>query len=144
MKLRHWIMGAALCACAPLMAHEYYGKSLKVIHPWALPTEAGATSAAVYVRFEEISINDKLVSAHTNLAGRVELHAAREAGAAGAPKQLSAIDLPAGAIVDMEPGTAHLMLVDLKAPLQNQRSYTLTLNFEKSAPMQVVISIGAH
>ena len=127
-------LGAALVAVAagPALAHEYYAKSFTIIHPWALPTEAGATTAAVYVKFEEISAGDRLVAAQAGMARQVTLRGA------------AAIDLPAGATVELKPGTAYLELTGLQAPLQWGRSYPMTLQFEKSAPVQVMISIGEH
>ena len=133
-RLRHLLLclGAALLPLAPAMAHEYYAKTFTIIHPWALPTEAGGNTAAVYLKFEEISAGDRLLAAHAGMAGQVVLRGA------------AAIDLPAGASVELKPGTAYLELTGLKAPLQAGRSYPMTLQFEKSGPIQVMVSIGAH
>ena len=128
----------------PLQAHEYYTDSFKVIHPWALPTAVGATSAPVYVRFEEISRGDTLVSADTELAEKVELHDAQKESGKPAAVALTAIDLPAGTVVDLQPDGRYLLLVGLKQPLQWQRSYPMTLRFSKSGPVQVMVSIGSH
>ena len=123
---------AGLLLTAPAIAHEYYAKSFTIIHPWALPTEAGASTAAVYLKFEEISAGDRLLAAHAAMADNVQL------------RGVAAIDLPAGATVELKPGTAYLELTGLKAPLQWGRSYPMTLQFEKSGPIQVMVSIGAH
>lgn len=133
-RLRQWALGlgAGILLAAPAMAHEYYAKSFTIIHPWALPTEAGVGTAAVYLKFEEISAGDKLVAAHASMAEKVALRGA------------AAIDLPAGATVELKPGTAYLELTGLKSPLQWGRSYPMTLQFEKSGPIQVMVSIGAH
>ncbi|CAN5121548.1 copper chaperone PCu(A)C [soil metagenome] len=149
MKLQHYFAAsiqvlALLGVSASSEAHEYYAKSFKVIHPWALATQPGATSAAVYVRFEEISEGDKLISAQTGLAEKVELRAASAKGAASKPGVLQAIDLPTGATVELRPDGAHLMLLNLKEALQWQRSYPMTLNFEKSGAIPVMVSIGSH
>jgi copper(I)-binding protein len=135
-----------LGACAFIVAspatigHEYYAKSFKVIHPWAEPSANGDKNAAVYVVFDEISGADKLLAAHTTLAGKVEL---RGAGADGG-EVLRKVDLVSGKTLTLGPDGAHLLLIDLKAPLQTGRSYPMTLEFEKAGPVQVMISIGAH
>lgn len=135
----------ALLAATPAIAHEYYGKSFKVIHPWALPTAPDATSADVYVRFEEITAGDRLIAAHTALAERVELRGAPSpAPAQVAEPVLSAIDLPASGTLDLQPEGMHLTLLNLKQPLQMLRSYPMTLEFERSGPMDVMVSVGAH
>jgi copper(I)-binding protein len=125
------------------LAHEYYAGSFTVIHPWALPTEPDATTAAVYVSFEEIAAGDKLVGADTTLAEAVELRG--PAATTGGPEiVLKAIDLPAASAVALRPEGMHLQLLRLKTPLQWQRSYPMTLHFEKSGPVDVMVSIGAH
>ena len=136
---------AALTAALLLpgaQAHEYYAKSFTVTHPWALATELDATSAPVYMRIDDIVGNDRLLSANTNIAERVELRAGT--GADGANALLTAIDLPAAGSIALLPETMHLVLVNLTAPLQWQRSYPLTLVFEKAGKVQVMVSIGEH
>ena len=133
-RLRHLLLclGVALLPAAPAMAHECYTKSFTIVHPWALPTEADGNTAAVYLKFEEISAGDRLMAAHAGMAQQVALRGA------------AAIDLAAGATVELKPGTAYLELTGLKAPLQSGRSYPMTLQFETSGPIQVMVSIGAH
>ena len=130
---------AAAILCTPAMAHEYYARSFKVIHPWAEPTPSGIRSAQVYMKIEQISEGDRLLSARTSLAEKVELHAGP---ATTAP--LAAIDLPPGPDIDLDAGTGYLQLLNLTAPLQWGRSYPMTLVFEKSGPVDVMISVGAH
>ena len=130
---------ATALLCSPAVAHEYYARSFKVIHPWAEATPAGARSAAVYLGIEQISEGDRLLSAQTSFAERVEL---RTASSAATP--VVAIDLPAGPDIQLDAGSAHLQLVNLTAPLQSGRSYPMTLTFEKSGQVDVMISVGAH
>lgn len=128
-------------------AHEYYAKSFTVIHPWALATEPGATSAPVYLHIADIAEDDRLLSANSNIAERVEFRAAAADPAGGHqhhPALLAAIALPAATSVALVAETAHLVLVNLTTPLQWQRSYPLTLVFEKAGTMQVMVSIGEH
>lgn len=130
---------AAAMLCNPAYAHEYYAQSFKVIHPWADATPTGASSAAVFLKIEEISEGDRLLSAQTSFAERVEL---RTAISTATPAK--AIDLPAGPDIDLDAGSAYLQLVNLTAPLQWGRSYPMTLVFEKSGSVDVMISVGAH
>jgi copper(I)-binding protein len=130
---------AAAMLCTPAIGHEYYATSFKVIHPWAEPTVPGAKSAEVYMKIEQISEGDQLLSAHTSLAERVELHAGRVTAA-----PLAAITLPPGPDINLDVGRGYLHLVNLTAPLQWGRSYPMTLVFEKSGPVDVMISVGAH
>jgi len=130
---------AAAMFCTPAIGHEYYATSFKVIHPWAEPTPAGAKSAEVYMKIEQISEGDRLLSAHTSFAERVELHAGPVAAA-----PLAAIALPLGPDIELDAKSGYLHLVNLTAPLQWGRSYPMTMVFEKSGPVDVMISLGAH
>jgi periplasmic copper chaperone A len=122
----------------PAQAHEYYTRSFIIVHPWANPTEPGAVNAAVYVKFTEISDDDKLIAAGTQIADKVELRHSRQ------PDPLEGVSLTQGNTVELTADTAYLVLTDLKIPLLWGRSYPMTLVFEKSGPVLVMVSIGAH
>ena len=130
---------AAAFFCGPASGHEYYAKNFKVIHPWAEASAPGAKSAEVYMKIEQISEGDRLLSAQTSLADKVELHAGPDTTG-----PLAAIELPPGPDIDLDAGRGHLKLVNLTAPLEWGRSYSMTLVFEKSGPVDVMISVGAH
>lgn len=130
---------AAAFFCAPASGHEYYGKNFKVIHPWADASAPGATSAEVYMKIEQISEGDRLLAAQTSLADKVELRAGP-----ATIEPLAAIELPPGPDIDLDASRSYLRLVNLTAPLEWGRSYAMTLVFEKSGPLDVMISVGAH
>lgn len=46
-------------------------------------------------------------------------------------KQVSSIDLPAGETVNLEPGGFHVMLLDLKKPIEEGETFEVTLSFDK-------------
>ncbi len=147
---------------ASVQAHEYYAASFKIIHPWALPTGQGDTNAKVFVRFEEISKSDKLVSASSPIAERVDIVSAAKSALvksdpvkkvptestisepAKPPVNIKSIDLPAGSTIDLQSDEIYLKMVNLKMPLQPTRSYPMTLVFENSGAITVQISVGAH
>jgi copper(I)-binding protein len=132
----------ALCALACLTAlgsaaaHEYYGKSFTLIHPWAEPSAPAATSAEVFMHFDAVERPDRLLRAESELAQRVEVR-----GGDGKP---AAKGIEIGPETVLAPGGARLVMVGLKQPLETGRSYPLALTFEKSGTMRVMVSIGAH
>jgi copper(I)-binding protein len=126
---------AALLAGAAL-AHEYYAGHFTIVHPWALATEA--PTAEVYVKFESVAADDVLIAAHTDIAEHVELR--RD----GQSPLKNGFVLTKGQDAAMAPNGAHFLLVGLKTPLQQDRSYPLTMEFEKSGKIDTVISIGEH
>ncbi len=156
------LVAVTLALATAAQAHEYYAASFKIIHPWALPSGQGDTDANVFVRFEEISKSDRLVSASSPIAEKVDIVSAAkstftklnpatkmptESTKSGLAKQavsIKFIDLPSGSTVDLQLDGAYLKMINLKMPLQPTRSYPMTLVFEKSGAITVQISVGAH
>ena len=135
---------AALAALAgpagPAQAHEYYAEGLTFIHPWAEATDPGATDAPVYFKLDNVSRNDRLLSATTQLAERVELRGGPDLAA----PPLAGIEIAPADRLLFEPGHPHLLLRGLVTPLQWGRSYDMRVVFEKAGALDVQISIGAH
>ena len=124
-------------------AHDYYAKLFHIYHPWAEPTETGAVDSAVYVKFDDIAVDDQLISASMSLADRVELRGPAGNGQTGTEGPLlKGVALASGSEVELRPGSAHLVLKGLKLPLQLGRSYPMTLEFEKSGAVFVMVSVG--
>ena len=126
-------------------AHEYYTATFKIIHPWADATAPGTSIAPVYLKFEEITASDRLVSARSDIAGKIELRSKLNSDAsAEVSATLSAIAVTAGSTTDLHPSGAHLVMIGLKTPLQWGRSYPLTLIFEKAGAIDTMLSVGSH
>ena len=146
--------GAAVAALAVVAACGGDGESsasVVVTDAWARATPAGATVGAVYFHVEGDG-DDALVGASVDpaIAGGVELHMTMAvgdtsmtsvAGAGGSGEvtmhPVPEIFLPADQGVALEPGSWHLMLVDLADPLEAGETFDLTLDFA-SASNQVV------
>lgn len=129
-----------LAAGTAASAHEYYAKNFTMIHPWAEATAPGATEAPVYFKLEGVTAGDRIVRGAATFAQNVELRAGADR-AAPAAKDLP---VPVADVVEFVPGKAHVLLRGLKAPLQDGRSYLMTLEFEKAGPLLLMISVGAH
>jgi copper(I)-binding protein len=138
--IRHFITAICIAPLATaVLAHEYYVAGFTLVHPWAEPTPPEATTAAVYFHVEQIAVDDRLIAASTPYAGSVEFRA----GADGQTPP-AALALVAGQDMAFVPGQAHLLLRDLKSPLQWGRSYAMTLVFERAGEVQVMVSVGSH
>ncbi len=126
-----------LLATGATRAHEYYTASFTIIHPWAEPTAPGVKATSVYLRFENITADDALIGAHSDIAGRIELRTSDNS-------VVKSIPLPMGQDISLSAQSSHLMLIDLRTPLLGDRSYPLTLVFEKSGEMQTMLSMAEH
>ncbi|MBC7471121.1 MAG: copper chaperone PCu(A)C [Ramlibacter sp.] len=140
-RLLSGVCSAALAIVgAAVQAHEYYAEGFLLVHPWANPTEPGATEVPVYFDIDDIVREDRLVSASAHWAGSAELRP----GDDRATPALAALSFGPGVAVEFGPGNPHLLLSGVKLPLQWGRSYSLTMVFEKAGPIVVMVSVGAH
>ena len=140
----------AAMACLPLgglpppaSAHGFTLGALEIDHPYAPPTPSGARTAAVYFRMMKNRGDqpDRLVAASTAVAGAVEFHSSTlDAQNVMRMRQIEAIELPARSELPMRHGgSLHLMLIDLKAPLQEGERFALRLRFEKAGEREVTV-----
>ena len=129
-----------ISATGPAQAHEYYAEGFTFIHPWADASVPGATDAAVYFKLDGVRRDDRLLSASSRLAERVELRADDDSAAPA----LDSISIAPADQLLFGPGRPHLLLRGLVTPLQWARSYDLRVVFEKAGVLDMQISIGAH
>jgi copper(I)-binding protein len=64
------------------------------------------------------------------VAGVAEIHEMKMDGNVMKMRAIAGLDLPANQAVELKPGSYHLMLMDLKAPLMKDSSVALTLTFK--------------
>ena len=130
-----WLAGAAFAA-------EDRSPTVRVDSAWARPTVAGQRAGGGYVRIENRAATaDRLISARSPAAERVEIHAMSMEGDVMRMRQIDGIDLPAGRAVELKPGGLHLMFMELKAPLQAGTRFPLTLRFEKAGELAVTVAV---
>jgi copper(I)-binding protein len=108
-------------------------QTITISNAWVRATVQGqkATGAFMTVKSKE---NSKLVAASTPVAGVVEIHEMKMDKDVMKMSALpNGIDLPAGKAVDLKPGGFHIMLMDLKMPLNKDVAVPLTLTFQDSS-----------
>lgn len=110
--------GAALAqAAAPLV---------QVDDAWARQSVAGQKASGAFMRLtarEPLSV----VGGSSPVAAAVEVHEMKLEGDVMRMRALPALELPAGKTVELKPGGYHLMLLDLKQPLQRDTQVPVTL-----------------
>ena len=108
-------------------------QSVEVQDAWVRATVPGqrATGAFMKITAHEGST---LVGASSASAGVTQVHEMKlEAGVMKMRAVIGGLDLPAGIAVELKPGGYHLMLMDLKAPLEEGTTVALTLLFTNAA-----------
>ena len=84
-----------------------------------------------------------MVRAESPAAGVAEVHEMKMEGDVMKMRAVPALELPAGKTVALKPGGYHIMLLDLKAPLQKDSTVPLTLVFQdaKGAESKLDLSV---
>ena len=116
---------------------------VKVDDAWARATAPGTKVGAGYMRITSGGTADRLVGASSPAAAKVEMHVTEKKGDVLRMRQVKAYDIPAKGSLELAPGGAHLMLVDLKAPLKEGAKVPMTLRFEKAGEMKVELQVRA-
>jgi copper(I)-binding protein len=105
---------------------------------WARPTVQGQQAGGGFiVLMNHGKSDDRLLSASSPAAGRVELHSMSMDGDVMRMRQVPNIELKAGKTVALKPGGLHVMFMDLKKPLDKGAKIPVTLVFEKAGKATV-------
>ena len=116
---------------------------ITVADAWTRATAPGAKIAAGYMTIRNAGkAPDKLVSASSPAAEKVETHVTVKDGEIFRMREVKAYDIPAGGSFELKPGGAHLMLVNVKAPLKEGDKVPLTLRFERAGEVKTQLQVG--
>ena len=136
------LLMALLMAALPVLAHSFEKGELQIRHPWSRATPPGAKVGVGYLEIRNNGAQpDRLLSASTSVAKRVEMHITEQAGEVAKMRQLRAFEVPGRERLALEPGGAHLMLVDLVQPLKKGERFSMTLRFERAGELEVQFEV---
>jgi copper(I)-binding protein len=140
--MKRRILLAAIVFATAALGHSQEKGDIQVRHPWARATPPGAKVGAAYLEIRNLgSQPDRLVSATTAVAKRVEMHITEHAAGVAKMRQLQAFEVPARERLALRPGGAHLMLVDLTRPLAKGERFAMTLRFERAGEVAVEVEV---
>jgi periplasmic copper chaperone A len=140
--MRNWIVVVLLAWALPALAHGQEKGGIQVRHPWSRATPPGAKVGVGYLEIRNSgSQPDRLLSATTSVAKRVEMHVTEHAGEVAKMRQLRAFEIPGRERLELRPGGAHLMLVDLVEPLKKGERFSMTLRFERAGEIEVQFEV---
>ena len=130
--MKHLTHISVLAASLFLSSHVV-AQTVAITNSWVRATVQGqkATGAFMTVTSKE---NAKLVAVSSPVAGIAEIHEMKmEKDVMKMAALPNGLDLPAGKAVDLKPGGFHIMLMDLKLPLNKDVAVPLTLTFQDSS-----------
>ncbi len=109
---------------------------------WSPPLPPVAESGVAYLKLSNHEMKaDRLVSASAPVSERVEFHTSVKSGSMMMMEKMQAIGLPAHGNEALVPGGMHLVLIKLKAPLQKDTRFPLTLTFEHAGTVTVDVAV---
>jgi copper(I)-binding protein len=82
-----------------------------------------------------------LLSAHSNISPRIEIHQHTMADGMMRMRKVDSIDIEAKERVKLQPSGLHLMVFDVKKPLKSQQLVELTLNFSNNEFVNIQIPV---
>ncbi len=96
-------------------------------------------SSAAYLSItNQGAMADRLLAVESSLAHKTELHTMDVTNGVMKMRQThGGIAIPVGKTIQLAPGKFHVMLIGLKAPLNADENYQVTLVFEKAGKVKV-------
>src|SRR6056300_810521 len=99
----------------------------------SMPSSAGYLSITNHG-----AMADRLLAAESSLSRKTELHTMEVTNGVMKMRQIDGgIAIPAGKTIQLAPGGFHVMLIGLKAPLNADEHYQVTLVFEKAGKIKL-------
>lgn len=125
-------------------AHEYKVGPIEIGHPWTRATPKGASVAGGYLKITNTGTQpDTLTGGSAEGAGRVEIHEMSMEGGVMKMRPLPGLTVKPGETVELKPGSYHVMLMDLKGPIQQGKNVKGTLTFEKAGKVEIEYAVEA-
>jgi periplasmic copper chaperone A len=144
------ILVASLVAMSALSsstvsALDYKAGSLEIDSPWSRAVPKGAKVAAGYMKIKNAGTEpDRLLGGSTPVAGRFEIHEmSMDKGVMKMRPLSSGLEIKAGETVELKPSSFHIMMMDLKEPIQRGKPFKASLMFEKAGAVDVEFAVEA-
>jgi periplasmic copper chaperone A len=132
------------CGLLPAMLSiPLLAQSVSVDHAWVRSTVAAQTATGAFMDITSHAAA-VLTGVSSPVAGTVEMHEMRMEGNVMKMRALDKLELPAGKTVKFTPGSYHLMLLELKRPLQAGDMVPLTLVLEAGDGKRTKVEIKAE
>ncbi|MEO8020049.1 MAG: copper chaperone PCu(A)C [Pseudomonadota bacterium] len=132
----------ALVAMAGAACAEPASDSLIFGHAWSRPTAEGMPTGVAYLSITNRGPKEEtLIGARTPAAARVEFHRTSIDQGMARMRPAGELLIAPNATLTAAPGGLHLMLVDLKAPLEVGETIPLILQFKVAGIVTVLLHV---
>lgn len=142
-------LSASLALATTLFCSHVLAQNIEIKGAWARATVQSQKATGAFMTLTA-KTDTTLVGVASSVAGVAEIHEMKMDGDVMKMRALpKGLELPAGKAVALKPGSFHLMLMDLKVPLQKDTTIPVTLRFkdakgvESTLHLKVPVSTGA-
>jgi copper(I)-binding protein len=117
---------------------------IHIENAWSRATPPGTPIGVGYMTIRNTTPKpDKLIGASSPAAGSVETHVTIKDGDISRMRKVPGYDIPGNGTFTLQPGGAHLMLINLKAPLKEGETVPLTLKFQHAGEVKTELQVRA-
>jgi copper(I)-binding protein len=120
-----------LLATFSLLAVAQAPSPVRVTDAWVRATVAAQRATGAFMKLESAETL-QLVGVRSPVAAVAEIHVMKVNGEVMTMRAVSSVPLPAGTVTELQPGGIHIMLLQLKAPIQVGQAVPLTLILENA------------
>lgn len=127
---------ALLSACAvetPAVSQN----GIEIYKPVAMAGKTGEVTGGFMSIKNTGAAADRLLGASCGAAMMTQVHETKMDGGVMAMREVTAIEIPAGQIVELKHGGYHIMLMDLKQDVKAGETTTCALKFENAGEVTV-------
>jgi copper(I)-binding protein len=126
-------------------SHSYRLGDIAIDAPWArAPSPTAEDGGGFLTLVNKGETADRLIAASSPAAARVEIHGIK---VVGADLRMCALEnglaLAPGATMTLKPRGYHLLLIGLRAPLEEGGRVPVTLVFEKAGSIDIELAVAA-
>ncbi|MDK4685040.1 copper chaperone PCu(A)C [Kingella negevensis] len=129
---------------AALLCNMAMAQGIETSEVYARPTVEGMHASGVFLNFNNTDKqNDKLIGAEVDAklaTAQIHNHI-NENGVMKMREVKGGVDLPAGQTQAFQPGSYHIMLMNLQKTLKVGDTFPLTLKFERNKPQTVTVTV---
>ena len=109
---------------------------------WVRATVPQQKATGAFLQIQS-STDARLVEVQTSVAGMAEIHEMKMDNNVMRMRELAHLDLPAGKLVELKPGSFHLMLMGVNTQIKSGDVIALTLIVENKDKKREVIEVKA-
>jgi copper(I)-binding protein len=142
------VLGLAQLATTTASAADYDAGSIHISQPWSRATPKGASAGAAYMTLTNNGKTpDRVNCVSSDASAECQIHSmTMDNGVMQMRPVEGGLEIKPGETVTLKPGSFHMMLVNLKHPLEQGNAMKATLKFDSAGTVDVeypILAIGA-